>query len=126
MKCHKHPGAWAAGICIHCGRALCSRCGVRSGTREVVCSTACGKSLFEERRVLVSFGRMLTWLFDVQAWLIIVSGGLFLVLASLLALRGMWLVALYVFVPSAMLIGVGAWIKRDTWQFRFRRLSRRT
>src|SRR5882724_915418 len=41
MKCFKH-GTEALGICVYCGRALCSACIQSPTAPRIVCSTECG------------------------------------------------------------------------------------
>jgi len=52
MKCHRHPTADAAGVCVHCGRGLCAECLPAAADTRATCSAACATNLERESSAL--------------------------------------------------------------------------
>ena len=45
MKCHRHPGHDAVGVCTACGKGLCAETCAHDGALGLHCDTACAERL---------------------------------------------------------------------------------
>ena len=108
MKCSTHPNADATALCIHCGRALCPSCTMRSESGRVVCSTACSAALLQTEQALQSIRAKSVSSLRTTGYFVLAAGIVFGGFGVLEFFNGIESLAFFLLLLCAVFFAVGA------------------